>query len=155
MAGDYRIYYLIDNEEHSLKKWLETDAPTLQSEEVIEAVMSVAPHGKAPSILRLIDLDKDGKPMVYDEFLIQGFGGINFGLIYRRLGHDGWFYLTDPQVYGFREGSIITDNKLTVVANSRYSFSDKADFPVIATIDWDRLSLRYGYKELYLVPTSA
>lgn len=97
MAGDYRIYYLIGNEEYSLKKWLETDAPTLQSEEVIEAVMRVAPHGKAPSILRLVDLDKDGKPMIYDEFLIQGFGGINFGLIYRRVGHDGWFYLTDPQ----------------------------------------------------------
>ncbi|HKM95792.1 MAG TPA: hypothetical protein VJY99_03635 [Buttiauxella sp.] len=155
MAGDFRIYYLIGNEEHSLKKWLETDAPTQQNEEVVSAVMEVVPDGKAPSILRLVDLDTDGKPMIYDEYLIQGFGGIIFGLIYRRVGHDGWFYLADPQMYGFREGSKITDNKLTVVANTRYLFSNKADFPVIATIDWDRRSLRYGNKELYLIPTSA
>lgn len=48
MAGDFRIYYLIGNEEHSLQKWLETDAPTHQSEEVVSAVMEVVPDGKAP-----------------------------------------------------------------------------------------------------------
>ncbi|EEY8700640.1 MULTISPECIES: hypothetical protein [Enterobacteriaceae] len=155
MAGDYEIYYLLGDKEHSIKQWLETDDPTPQTEEVVKAVLEAVPHGKAPSIIRLVDLDTDGKPMIYDEFIIQNFSGIIFGIIYRRLGHDGWFYLADPQMYGVREGSKITANKLTVVANSRYSFSDKADFPVLATIDWDRLSLRYGNKELYLIPTSA
>lgn len=154
MAGNYEIYYLLGDKEHSIKHWLETDEPTPQTEEVVKAVLETVPHGKAPSIIRLVDLDTDGKPMIYDEFIIQNFSGITFGLIYRRLGYDGWFYLADPQMYGLREGSKITANKLTVVASSRYSFSDKADFPVTATIDWDRLSLRYGNKEFYLIPTS-
>lgn len=154
MAGDFRIYYSIGSEEYSLEQWLEIDDPTPQSKEVITAVMDVVPQGKAPSISRVVDLGVDGKPMLYDEFLIKNSSGIIFGLIYRRLGHEGWFYLAEPNMYRVREGIKITGNTLTVIANSHYAFSDKTDFPVRATIDWDRRSLRYGDKELYLIPSS-
>ena len=61
MAGDVRIYYQIDDKEYSIEQWLNTDTLDTSDPEVLEAVMSVVPPGRAPSILRVIDIGSDGK----------------------------------------------------------------------------------------------
>lgn len=154
MAGDVRIYYLIDDKEYSVELWLDTDHPDKSDREVLEAVLNVAPPGRGASILRVLDLGTEGKPVIYDEYLIKNTSDIEFGMIFKKVGHEGWFYLPDANMYQKSSGTKIHGNTLTVQANFPYVFADKHLFPVKAVIDWDRRSLRYGDNELYLFPFS-
>lgn len=154
MAGDVRIYYLIDDKEYFIEQWLNTDTPDISDHEVLEAVMSAVPPGRAPSILRVIDIGSDGKPVEYDEYLIKDKLEIPFGLVFKKVGHDGWFYLADAENYSGRSGTRISGNTIMLEANSRYAFPGKDNFPVRAVIDWDRRSLKAGEKEFYLHPCS-
>jgi hypothetical protein len=110
MAGRFRIYFLVDNKEHVIDQWLNTDEPTSKSPEVLEAVMAATPPGRGSSILRIVDLGSDGKPMLYDEFRIIDSKGIVYGLVFQKVGHDGWHYLHDYADFGRRPGKHITNN---------------------------------------------
>ncbi|AOF08511.1 TPA: hypothetical protein MNS24_003709 [Klebsiella pneumoniae] len=154
MAGDVRIYYQIDDKEYSIEQWLNTDTLDTSDPEVLEAVMSVVPPGRAPSILRVIDIGSDGKPVEYDEYLIKDKLEMPFGLVFKKVGYEGWFYLADAENYGDRSGTRIAGNTIMLEANSRYAFPGKDNFPVKAVIDWDRRSLKAGEKEFYLEPCS-
>ena len=147
MAGDVRIYYQIDDKEYSIEQWLNTDTPDTSDHEVLEAVMSVVPPGRAPSILRVIDIGSD-------EYLIKDKLDMPFGLVFKKVGHEGWFYLADAENYDGRSGIRISGNTIMLEANSRYAFPGKENFPVRAVIDWDRRSLKAGEKEFYLHPCS-
>ncbi|HBR3526528.1 TPA: hypothetical protein L9S85_004655, partial [Klebsiella pneumoniae] len=125
MAGDVRIYYQIDDKEYSIEQWLNTDTLDTSDPEVLEAVMSVVPPGRAPSILRVIDIGSDGKPVEYDEYLIKDKLEMPFGLVFKKVGYEGWFYLADAENYGDRSGTRIAGNTIMLEANSRYAFPGK------------------------------
>lgn len=154
MAGEYRIYYHHSGKEHSLEQWLDTDNPTAQDAEVKRAVMENVPVGVAPSILRIIALNEDGKPMLYDEFRIVGSNGLIYGLIFKKVGHDGWFYLSDYREYERRPGKKITNDAFEIHGAAGYALPNRDEFPASATLDWDRLSVLCNGKELYLEPWS-
>ncbi|HEJ9066944.1 TPA: hypothetical protein SML68_003023 [Serratia marcescens] len=154
MAGNYRIYYHHSGKEHSIDQWLNADNSTIKDEDVIKAVMNVVPSGAAPSILRLISLGEDGKPALYDEFLIVGSNGQIYGLIFEKIGCDGWFYLPDYRDYERRPGQHISNDSFVIPGAAGYILSNKDEFPASATLDWDRLSVLCNGEEFYLVPWS-
>ncbi|QPS88206.1 hypothetical protein I6G46_04310 [Serratia plymuthica] len=154
MAGNYRIYYHHSRKEHSLNQWLDADNPKAKNEEVMRAVMEVVPVGVAPSILRVIELNEDGKPMLYDEFRIVDSKGQIYGLIFTKVGSEGWFYLSDYESYGSRPGKPITGNSFMIPGTAGYLFSNKEQFPALATLDWERLSVLCNGEEFYLEPWS-
>ncbi|HCR2977938.1 TPA: hypothetical protein ACLFK6_002480 [Serratia marcescens] len=153
MAGNYRIYFHHSGKEHFLDQWLNADYPTAQSDEVKRAVMDVVPQGVAPSILRVIDIE-DGKPMLYDEFRIVDSNGLIYGLIFKKVGYDGWFYLSDCREYERRPGEHITNDAFEIPGAAGYFLSNKEQFPALATLDWERLSVLCNGEEFYLEPWS-
>lgn len=154
MAGNYRIYYSYGNTEGSIEQWLNADHPTTQDIEAVKAVMGVVPVGKAPSIIRLVDLDKDGKPTLFDEYRIIDSKGNVFGLIFKQIGLDGWFYLPDYTDVGRRPGKHISNDSFEIPGAAGYTLRNQNLFPAIATIDWDRCSVTCNGEEFYLVPWS-
>ncbi|ENA1176743.1 hypothetical protein V2161_03995 [Klebsiella pneumoniae] len=154
MAGNFRIYFLVGDKEYTVEKWLNTDEPTSRNPEVLEAVMAATPPGRAPSILRIVDLGSDGKPMLYDEFRIIDSKGIVYGLVFQKVGHDGWHYLHNYTDFERRPGQPITNDSFTIHGAAGYALTNKNDFPATATINWDRLSVQCNGDEFYLVPWS-
>jgi len=154
MAGNYRIYYSYRNEEHSIEQWLNTNNPTIGYGEVMEAVMKEAPDSVGVTIIRLVDLEQDGRPTLFDEFRIIDSNGVIYGLIFKKIAHDGWFYLPDYTDFGRRPGKHISNDSFSIAGAAGYTIPNKGDFPALATIDWDRLSVTCNGEEFYLVPWS-
>lgn len=154
MAGNYRVYYRIKNEEYLIEQWFNANNPTINYEEVMDAVMKVAPDGLGVTIIRLVDLDQDGRPLLFDEFRIMDSKGNIYGLIFKKTAHDGWFYLPDYTDFGRRPGKQISSDSFTISVTARYAMPNKNNFPAQATIDWDRLSVTCNEEEFYLVPWS-
>ncbi|HBW8033072.1 TPA: hypothetical protein MFG77_001600 [Klebsiella pneumoniae] len=155
MAGNIRIYYDYQNTEHTLDVWSDANSPLKSDPEVINAVLAELPEHAAPSIKRVVELTTDGKPMIYDVFRIEDPDtGLPYGLLYTRLGHDGWVYLSDIKSYGERIGKELQGEHFTMVKGHNYATNDKKLFPANAKVDWERLSVFCNEHEYHLIPWS-
>ncbi|CAI1081135.1 Uncharacterised protein [Serratia quinivorans] len=154
MASNCRIFYCHGGKEYTCDQWINAEYPDVRDSEVLNAVMTRVPANVSPEIKRIVELGDDAKPMLYDEFRIVDSKGQIYGLIFTKVGSEGWIYLSDYESYGFRPGKPITGNSFMISGTAGYTLPNQDEFPATATLNWDRLSVLCNGEEFYLVPWS-